>query len=125
MAIGSVTAFAAIFDDMTDHPADNDKAFDDKTSLAAYRRRIDALDDEIVRLLAQRFEVVREVASLKERYGLPVRIPERIEEVCSRNSDNAAGLGVDRSLVRELFAQIVAASCKLEDQLIDSLQKKP
>jgi chorismate mutase-like protein len=109
---------------MTDHPADNDKAFDDKTSLAAYRRRIDALDDEIVRLLARRFEVVREVASLKERYGLPVRIPERIEEVCARNSDNAAGLGVDSSLVRELFAQIVAASCKLEDQLIDALQKK-
>lgn len=125
MATGSATAFAATFEDMTDQPANSDKAFDDKTLLASFRQRIDALDDEIVRLLAQRFEVVREVALLKEQHGLPVRIPERIEEVCARNSDNAAERGVDSSLVRELFAQIVAASCELEDQLIDPSQKKP
>jgi len=42
------------------------------TELAPFRRRIDELDSEIVRLLAERFAVVREVAALIETNHGPV-----------------------------------------------------
>jgi chorismate mutase-like protein len=86
--------------------------------LAAHRRRIDALDDDIVRLLAERFEVVREVARIKAAHDIPARIPERMEEVRARNSVHGGKSGVDPALVRRLYDQIVDASCALEDELM-------
>ncbi|MDX1401055.1 MAG: chorismate mutase [Kiloniellales bacterium] len=86
--------------------------------LTEHRRRIDELDSKIVQLLAERFQVVRDVAHLKALHDLPVRIPERIEEVCARNSAAAAALGVSEELVRQLFLKIIDESCTLEDELI-------
>ena len=86
--------------------------------LAKHRRRIDALDDEIVRLLAERFEVVREVARIKAAHDIPARIPERMEEVRARNSSHGGASGVDPDLVRRLYDQIVDASCSLEDEMM-------
>ncbi len=87
--------------------------------LEDFRRRIDALDDRIVRLLAERFSVVREVAALKAKRGIPVRLPDRIEEVLSRNAGSGAGQGLEPAFLRKLYAEIVEASCGLEDRLID------
>ncbi len=86
--------------------------------LATHRRRIDALDDEIVRLLAERFGVVREVARIKAAHDIPARIPERMEEVRARNSVHGGESGIDPALVRRLYDQIVDASCALEDELM-------
>ena len=88
--------------------------------LEDFRRRIDALDDEIVRLLAARFAVVREVADFKAQHRIPVRLADRIEAVLSRNAENGARQGVDSALLRQLYGQIVEASCALEDRLIEA-----
>ena len=87
--------------------------------LEEFRRRIDALDDQIVRLLAERFSIVREVAAFKAKRGIPVRLPDRIEEVLSRNAGSGAGQGLEPEFLRKLYADIVEASCGLEDRLID------
>ena len=86
--------------------------------LAEHRRRIDEIDDRIVRLLAERFDVVRDVARLKAAHRIPARLPERIEEVCARNSDQGARQGIDPKFLRQLYSQIIDASCSLEDELI-------
>ena len=93
------------------------KTPDAREILAEHRRRVDALDDEIVALLARRFDLVREVAELKAAHGIAVRIPERIEEVCARNAENGALKGVDPDFLRALYARIVEASCTLEEGL--------
>jgi len=72
-------------------------------ALGAHRRKIDALDDEIVRLLAERFEVVREVARLKAENGIPVRLPARIEEVCARAAEIGGRQGLDQHFLRQLY----------------------
>jgi chorismate mutase-like protein len=89
--------------------------------LSDHRRRIDELDDHIVRLLAERFDVVREVARIKAAHDIPVRLPERIQEVCERNSAHGAERGIDPNVVRQIYSQIVDASCSLEDDLVKPL----
>ena len=86
--------------------------------LRPYRERIDRLDDEIVRLLAERFQVVREVAAVKARDGIPVRLADRIEAVCARNAAHGADLGAEADALRQIYETIVAQSCALEDRLI-------
>ena len=89
-------------------------------TLAPFRRRIDMLDDEIVRLLAERFAVVHQVAAVKRAENIPAVLPERIEAVKARAAANAAPLGLDPLFVRRLYGLIIDEACRLEDELIAS-----
>lgn len=108
---------------MTQKAPDSSNSSDTREVLAEHRRRMDALDDEIVTLLARRFDLVREVAELKAAHGIAARIPERIEEVCARNADHGALKGVDPDFLRALYARIVEASCTLEEGLLHQRPK--
>ena len=90
------------------------------TELAPFRRRIDELDREIVRLLAERFAVVREVAALKQRRNIPVLLPERIEEVKEQAAARGAPMGVDPDFLRRLYGCIIDEACRIEHALMDS-----
>ncbi|HMB77456.1 MAG TPA: chorismate mutase [Kiloniellaceae bacterium] len=87
-------------------------------ALAPLRRKIDALDREIVGLLAKRFQVVRQVAALKTESGIAVRLPGRIEEVCARVAEQGGREGLDPDFLRQLYRQIIEEACALEDRLI-------
>ena len=87
-------------------------------ALAPLRRRIDAIDAEIVGLLAARFRVVREVAALKAENGIAVHLPGRIEEVCARAAAEGGRQGLDPAFLRHLYRQIIEETCALEDRLI-------
>ncbi len=86
--------------------------------LAPFRRRIDELDDEIVRLLAARFAVVREVAEVKRSENIPAVLPERVEEVKARAARNAGPLRLDPVFVRKLYGLIIEEACRIEDERI-------
>ena len=47
--------------------------------LEPYRRRLDGLDDEIARLLGERFEVCREIARYKLAHEIPMMQPHRVD----------------------------------------------
>ena len=53
-------------------------------SLESFRRRLDPLDDEIARLLGERFEVCREIARYKLEHEIPMMQPHRVEAVRER-----------------------------------------
>jgi chorismate mutase/prephenate dehydratase len=53
-------------------------------ALTASRQRIDSIDDQIVRLLNERAQVVRDVGLIKKRYSAPVSAPGREEQVLRR-----------------------------------------
>ena len=50
-------------------------------ALTASRQRIDAIDDQIVRLLNERAMVVREVGVVKLRFHAPASAPRRAEQL--------------------------------------------
>jgi len=91
--------------------------------LAPYRRRIEALDEKIVELLAQREAVIREVAEVKENEDIPAVIPQRVDYVRDRAARIGGEKGLDPDYIAELYALIIDHSCTLEDILMGRRDK--
>lgn len=88
--------------------------------MAKYRKQIDELDVEIVRLFGQRFDIVRQVAHHKKEHGIASVLPDRVEQV----KQNAAKLGepenLDPQFMRDLYTVIIDYACSFEDTIIDA-----
>ena len=82
------------------------------TGLERLREEILDCDRELVRVLARRKDLVREVGALKARLGRQVTDPGREAEVARRAAILARDAGVDEELVRNLIWQIMAAARK-------------
>jgi chorismate mutase len=88
--------------------------------LDEFRRRLDELDEQIVRLLGERFEICREIALYKDTHEVPMMQPERVAEVRSRYLTRAREVGLPRDFTEELFELLIAATCRMEDELMDA-----
>lgn len=86
--------------------------------LDPYRRRLDGLDEEIARLLGERFEVCREIALYKRAHAIPMMQPDRVAEVRSRYLARGGEVRLPPEFTADLFELLIAATCKLEDELI-------
>lgn len=82
------------------------------------RARIDAIDDKIIDLLAERESIIREVAGIKAAHGIPAILPERVEQVRDHAAERAAEHGMDPAFIRDLYQQLIDYSCNLEEVLI-------
>ena len=90
-----------------------------------FRARIDALDDQIVDLLAQRTAIIREVADFKFANDIPAILQDRVDEVRERNAERAGAQGMNSDIVRKIYALLIEYSCNLEDEIMAlKLQKK-
>jgi chorismate mutase-like protein len=58
-------------------------------ALDSSRQRIDSIDDQIVKLLNERAQVVREVGVIKKQYHAPASAPGREEQVVRRAAGQA------------------------------------
>ena len=58
-------------------------------ALNASRQRIDSIDDQIVALLNERAQVVREVGMVKKQFHAPASAPGREEQVLRRAAGQA------------------------------------
>lgn len=87
--------------------------------LGEYRKEIDTLDDQIINLLARRFEIVRAVGRLKARNNIPVVQSARVVEVINRAAALAARQNLDPDLVRHLYQIMIDHAHTLENNLSD------
>jgi 4-amino-4-deoxychorismate mutase len=87
--------------------------------LGSFRQRLDPIDEEIARLLGERFQICREVAEYKSAHGIPMMQPERVSEVRSRYLARGADADLPADFTSELFELLIGATCKLEDELMD------
>jgi chorismate mutase len=88
--------------------------------LEPFRRRLDRLDEEIARALGERFEVCREIALYKRANDIPMMQPARVEEVRARYLDRGADANMPADFTADLFELLIAATCKMEDELIEA-----
>jgi 4-amino-4-deoxychorismate mutase len=88
--------------------------------LEPFRRRLDAIDDEIARLLGERFEICREVALYKSAHEIPMMQPNRVEEVRARYLARGAEANLPAEFSGDLFDLLIAATCKEEDELMEA-----
>ena len=89
--------------------------------LEPYRRRLDGLDDEIARLLGERFEVCREIARYKREHEIPMMQPDRVAAVRERYLARGAEARLPAEFAADLFELLIAATCKEEDELMAAL----
>jgi 4-amino-4-deoxychorismate mutase len=90
------------------------------SGLEPFRRRLDAIDDEIARLLGERFEICREVALYKSAHGIPMMQPDRVEEVRARYLARGAEVDLPADFTGDLFDLLIAATCRAEDELMEA-----
>jgi chorismate mutase len=88
------------------------------SSLEPFRRRLDFLDEEIARLLGERFEVCRQVAYHKREHDIPMMQPERVVEVRKRYLARGAEVNLPPDFTAALFELLIEATCRMEDELI-------
>ncbi|MCW3020361.1 MAG: 4-amino-4-deoxychorismate mutase [Solirubrobacterales bacterium] len=95
------------------------------SGLDPFRRRLDELDDQIARLLGERFEICREIALYKRARGVPMMQPDRVAEVRARYLARGSEVELPPEFTEELFELLIAATCKMEDELIDGSASSP
>lgn len=83
-------------------------------SMAELRTQIDAIDTELISLLAIRSRYIDRAVDLKKIEGLPARTTDRIAEVLDKVSSTASHHGLDPDLVRKLWAELIEWSIKRE-----------
>lgn len=92
---------------------------DDIPDMATLRAHIDALDKQIVAMLARRRDLIARAAEIKAGIGLPARIDDRVEEVVANAGRHAASHGLDRALIEAIWRQLVEAAIAQEDRYLD------
>lgn len=89
------------------------------SGLEPFRERLDSLDEEIARLLGERFATCREIALYKREHAIPMMQPARVAEVRARYLARGAAARLPPDYTEALFELTIAATCKMEDELID------
>jgi chorismate mutase len=84
-----------------------------KAELDDLRKRIDLLDESLVRLLNARAACALEIGRLKREMGVPIYQPEREAEVL-RNVQSLNTGPLDRPAIKRLFERIIDEARHLE-----------
>ena len=87
-------------------------------SMEALRAQIDALDAEMVALLAERAAYIDRASALKPGLGLPARIGPRVEEVVAHVRERAGRAGLDPDLAERLWRTLIDWSIAREERVL-------
>lgn len=82
-------------------------------SLDEVRSHIDAIDSELVRLLAQRQGWVRAAASFKSD-DEAVRAPDRVAQVVASVRERAVGVGLEPAVAEAVWRAMIGAFIEVE-----------
>jgi chorismate mutase / prephenate dehydrogenase len=85
--------------------------------LPALRAMIDAVDRDMLRLLARRYALVGEIAAYKRDHRLPIRDFQREREILDDRRNRGTPLGLSPQLVESVFRLILWASRDLQAAL--------
>ena len=93
--------------------------------MAHIRAEIDRLDDDLVRLFAERAGYIDRAAEIKAGVDLPARINDRVEEVVQNVRRHAETYGLPLDLVEKLWRRLIDWSIAREESRLgpDSLRK--
>ena len=92
--------------------------------LDALRHEIDALDRQLLELLAQRFQIADRVAAVKSAKNIPARIPERITEVIVSREEWGLNLGLPPAAAGKIWSVIVEETCRAEEALFSKASER-
>ncbi|MDA0687687.1 MAG: chorismate mutase [Proteobacteria bacterium] len=85
--------------------------------LQEIRKQIDEIDDRLLRLLAERFQLTHAVGVIKANQNLNSFDSSREAEKITRLRELCSSLDIDPNLVEELFTRIMQEVVKNHDRL--------
>ena len=85
----------------------------DRRTLEDWRRRIDGIDEQLMRLLNSRSACAVEVGRIKRALGLPIYSPERESAVLERVMRENPG-PLEPTAVKRVFERIIDEARRLE-----------
>ncbi|MBL9129873.1 MAG: chorismate mutase [Verrucomicrobiaceae bacterium] len=88
-------------------------------SLHEVRAKIDAIDEQLLRLLNERAEIVHEVGEIKRKGDLDIYVPGREDQLLRKlvELNHAQGGKLTERAIRAIFREIMSAALALEDSL--------
>ncbi len=97
----------------------------DCNNMVDIRAAIDRIDEDLVRLFAQRATYIDRASEIKATVNLPARIGSRVEEVVANVRAHALTYGLPPDLVEKLWRRLIDWSIAREESRLgpDSLRK--
>jgi chorismate mutase/prephenate dehydrogenase len=84
--------------------------------LSKLRDQIDAVDQKIIDLLAERLRLVGEVGEVKTKHGLPIYVPEREASMLAKRREEAEKKGVPGNLIEDILRRTMRESYASENE---------
>ncbi len=79
------------------------------------RKKIDEIDENILRLLGERSEICRSIGLLKKQSDIPITDPTRENEVYANIRGKAPDFALDADQVEEVYRQIVNMCSSIQE----------
>lgn len=86
--------------------------------LQKFRKQIDEIDQEIIKLLAKRLDVVQEIAKYKKEKLLSSLQPARWQEVLDSRIEMAKKLELKEDFIKNIWEEFHRFALELEDEII-------
>lgn len=90
--------------------------------LAGLRARVDSIDSALVHVLAVRFNITRQVSTLKAKHSLPASDPQRETEHLNELREQATASGLDPSVLDPIFSLIYGRVVRSHQDVASSHQ---
>ena len=85
-----------------------------KKTLEEYRKEIDTVDEELLTILAKRFEIVREIGKLKKEKNILPLDEKRWEEVIKKINSKAKKLNLSNDFIKNMYDEIHKVALMIE-----------
>ncbi len=82
--------------------------------ISPLRKKIDEIDEQILRLLKERVDICENIGIIKQEQGIPVKDRHRENEQYTRMTEIASKLGLNPQEVRAVYQGIIAMSIRAQ-----------
>ena len=93
-----------------------------KSGIAELRLEIDAVDEKLIRLLAERQRLVEAIITVKHKECIPAHIPARVDYVIDRARVLARAHHLDPALAEAIWTEMVEWFVAHEERTLDMKQ---
>lgn len=84
--------------------------------LQVLRDQIDEIDQQLIKLLVQRMQVVQQVGAYKKAHGIEPLDVKRFQQVLESKIEQGSKLGLSESLITDIYERIHYEALMLEEK---------
>lgn len=81
-----------------------------------FRGKLDKIDDKILILLIERFNIISLIGKHKKENGIPVVQRDRIQEIVDKARGRAKEHGIKEGSFEKIYRSIIDESCLMEEE---------